>query len=221
MPLDAAMPRLAWPLSPQDEAAVVRTLDGREAALLVEIAGVDAPALVHRLGASVTAFARYEDIDFTQVEVLATVTWRLLSAPVPVLALWPRVLCVGVGCTGGIPANAFAASAEAMLHAAGLAPPAVAVVATTARRGAEPALSAWAQALGATFVTCDDATLAAHPGPTRSARMQARHGLPGVAEAAALATAGSTSLLLARQKAALPGGHHHTLAVARRAMAAA
>jgi|tagenome__1003787_1003787.scaffolds.fasta_scaffold20853810_2 hypothetical protein len=216
MPLDAVMPPIAWPLSPQDEAALVCALDGREAALLVDIEGVDAPALARRLGAPVTAFARYEDIDFTQIKVLVAVTWRLLSAPVPVLALCPRVLCVGVGCTSLIPSDAFAVSADSMLRAAGLAPNAVAVVASTARRAAEPALAAWAQALGAAFVTCDDARLAAHPGPTRSATVHARHGLPGVAEAAALATADATVLLLARQKAALPGGHHHTLAVARR-----
>jgi Cobalamin synthesis G C-terminus len=218
MPLDAVMPPIAWPLSPQDEAAVLRALDKRPAALLVEIAGVDTPALAHRLGAS--AFARLDDIDFTRFDALVTLTWRTLSAPVPVLPLWPRVLCVGVGCTGGIPSGAFAASAEAMLHAAGLAPQAVAVVATTARRAAEPALQTWAQALGAAFVACDDATLAAHPGPTRSAIMQERHGLPGVAEAAALATANTGPLLLPRQKASLPGGHHHTLAVVCRAEAA-
>jgi Cobalamin synthesis G C-terminus len=218
MPLDAAMPPIAWPLSPQDEAAVLCALDGRPAALLVEIAGVDAPSLARRLG--ILAFARLDDIDFTRFEILVTVTWRPLSAPVPVLPLWPRVLCVGVGCTGGIPSDALAASAEAMLHAAGLAPQAVAVVATTARRAAEPALQAWAQALGAAFVACDDAALAAHPGPTHSAITQARHGLPGVAEAAALATADTGPLLLIRQKASLPGGHHHTLAVARRMAAA-
>lgn len=212
MPLAAVMPPVAWPLSPQHEAAVLRALARRRAALLVELAGVDAPALAHRLGAS--AFARLDDIDFTRFDILVTLTWRTVSAPVPVVPLWPRVLSVGVGCTGGIPADAFAASAEAMLHAAGLAPLAVAVVATTARRAAEPALQGWAQRLGAAFVACDDATLAAHPGPTGSTYVQTRQGLPGIAEAAALATANAGTLLLPRQKASLPGGHHHTLAVA-------
>src|SRR5689334_5531958 len=114
MPLDAVMPPIAWPLSPPDEAAVLRALGGHAAALLVEIADVDAPPLARRLGAPV--FARLDDIDFARFDVLVTVTWRILAAPVPVLPLWPRVLCVGVGCTGGIPSGAFAASAEAMLH---------------------------------------------------------------------------------------------------------
>ncbi|WP_158258381.1 cobalamin biosynthesis protein [Rhodopila globiformis] len=218
MPLAAVMPPVAWPLSPQHDAAVLHALARRPAALLVELAGVDAPGLAHRLGG--VAFTRLDDIDFTRFDVLVTLTWRALSAPVPVVPLWPRVLCVGAGCTGGIPPDAFAASAEAILRAAGLAPQAVAVVATTARRAAEPALQAWAQGLGAGFVACDDATLAAHPGPTRSTYVQARHGLPGIAEAAALATANAGTLLLPRQKARLPGGHHHTLAVARRAEAA-
>ena len=69
MPLDAAMPRIAWPLSLQDEAAVARMLDARPAALLVEIEDVDASALARRFGTSVTAFAHYKDIDFARIEV--------------------------------------------------------------------------------------------------------------------------------------------------------
>ena len=73
--------------------------------------------------------------------------------------------------------------------------------------------------LGAGFVSFDDATLAAQPVTTRSARVQAAIGLPSVAEAAALAAAGPTDLLLTRRTAALPGGHHLTLAVGGRAEA--
>lgn len=124
------------------------------------------------------------------------------------------VLCVGVGCTRGAPAAAFAAAATAMLQAAGLAPEAVRLVATASRKQDEPALRHWADALGIPFISFDDTTLAAQPVATRSARVQQAIGLPAVAEAAALAAAGATELLLTRRTAELPGGHHLTLAVA-------
>ncbi len=125
-----------------------------------------------------------------------------------------RALCVGVGCTRGAPAAAFAAAAEAILDGAGLAPDQVCLVATACRKKDEPALRQWAELIGAGFVSFDDATLAAQPVATRSARVQAAVGLASVAEAAALAGAATTGLLLIRRIAALPGGHHLTLAVA-------
>ncbi len=124
------------------------------------------------------------------------------------------VLCVGVGCTRGAPVAALAAVATAMLQAAGLTPAAVRLVATAGRKQDEPALRHWAEALGVRFISFDDATLAAQPVVTRSTRVQAAIGLPSVAEAAALAAAGGTELLLTRRTAPLPGGHHLTLAVA-------
>ena len=126
----------------------------------------------------------------------------------------PLPLCVGLGCTRGAPAEALAAAATAMLHAAGLAAERVCVLASARHKQDEPALRQWAERLGARFVTFDDATLAAQPVATRLARVKAAIGLPSVAEAAALAAAARTELLLTRRSAALPGGHYLTLAVA-------
>ena len=126
-------------------------------------------------------------------------------------------LLVGVGCTRGAPAEALASAATAILHAAGLAPEAVRLVATARRKIDEPALRQWAEALGVPLMCFDDAALAAQNVATPSARVQQAIGLVSVAEAAALAAAERTELLLTRRSAALPGGHHLTLAVAREA----
>ncbi|CAH2601114.1 Cobalamin biosynthesis protein [Rhodovastum atsumiense] len=222
MPPAAGNRLAAWPPSEPTLAALAAAIGGRAVTLLVEPEEVDGTTLARRLerhcGTAVAVCHDRANLDFIHIEMLVTVTWRMPAAPVPVLALWPPVLVAGIGCTGGVPAETLAASATAMLRQAGLAPEAVGLVATSARRAEEPALHAWAEALGAGFVACDDATLAAQAVPTPSAQLQARLGVASVAEAAALAAAGATSLLLTRRKAALPGGHHHTLAVARRSL---
>lgn len=125
-----------------------------------------------------------------------------------------RTLCVGVGCTRGAEPAGLAATAEALLAESGLAPDAVRVVATARRKQGEPALRLWADAIGAAFMAFDDAALAAQPVVTRSERLRQTIGLASVAEAAALAAAGVTDLLVTRRKAALPGGHYMTFAVA-------
>ncbi len=125
-----------------------------------------------------------------------------------------RLLCVGVGCTRAAPPVALGAVAMELLQAAGLTPEAVALVATARRKQDEPALRQWADSLGARFASFADEILAAQPVATRSARVEAAVGLASVAEAAALAGAGTVELLVARRIAALPGGHHLTLAVA-------
>lgn len=124
-------------------------------------------------------------------------------------------LCVGLGCTRGAPPAAVAEAAAALLQAAGLAPASVRLLASARRKQDEPALCQWAAALCVPFITFDDATLAAQPVATRSARVRAATGLDSVAEAAALAAAAAGELLLTRRSAALPGGHFLTLAVAR------
>jgi hypothetical protein len=187
---------------------------GRPTALLLDVRNGGTPPLEQERRAHVTVFDRFEDIDFTHFEVLVAVTWRRYEAPVPTLHLWARALCVGVGCTRGTSPEAFARSADAMLSAAGLAPAAVRVVATATRKRDEPALRLWAASLGASFATFDDATLAAQPTVAPAPHVHEAAGLPPVAEAAALAAADRSELLLARRKASLPLGHHHTLAVA-------
>ena len=203
------------PLPEPDFTTVIsRFINHRPTALLLEVHDRGTRYLERSRPGHVEVFYRYEDIDFSRFELLLAVTYRRLSAPVPTLHLWARVLCVGVGCTRGAEPALLAASAEEILRQNGFASAAVRAVASASLKENEPALNQWAAKLGASFVTFDETTLSAQPIPTPSAIVQEKIGVPGVAEAAALAAAGQTELLLPKQKAALASGHHHTLAVA-------
>jgi precorrin-4 C11-methyltransferase len=200
--------------SPDFNAVVARFVNRRPTALLLEVRDRGTAFLERTRPANVTIFQHYEDIDFARFELLIVVTYRRLTPPVPCLQLWARALCVGIGCTRGAPPAPLAESANSLLAANNFPPAAVRCVASAALKADEPALRDWAATLGVEFVTFDDATLAAQPVVTPSAVVQEKIGLPSVAEAAALAAAAKGPLLLPKQKAALGGDHHHTLAVA-------
>ncbi len=214
--LDLLGPANGWiPAAIPDFTTVIaRYVNGRPTALLLDVRDSGTRRLERSVAGHVTLFWRFEDIDFSRFELLIAVTWRQYAAPVPVLHLWARALCVGVGCTRGIDPQALAASAAALLRAEGLAPAAVHTVASARLKQDEPALQQWAAALGADFTTFDETALSDWQVPNPSAIVAAHVGTPSVAEAAALASADRKDLLLAKQKAALPDGHHHTLAVA-------
>lgn len=200
--------------SPDLNAVIARFVNRRPTALLLEVRDRGTAFLERTRPEHVTVFQHYEDIDFTRFELLIAVTYRQLAAPVPSLQLWARALCVGLGCTRGAPTAGLAASAEALLAAHGLPRAAVRCIASASLKADEPALRDWAASLGAEFLTFNEATLAAQPIVTPSAVVHEKIGVPGVAEAAALAAAEGRELLLTKQKAAIAGGHHHTLAVA-------
>ena len=200
--------------SPDFNAVIARFVNRRPTALLLEVRDRGTAFLERTRPDHVAVFQRYEEIDFTRFELLIAVTYRRLAPPVPSLQFWARALCVGIGCTRGAPSTVLASSADALLAASNFPPAAVRCVASAALKADEPALRNWAAALGAEFLTFDDATLAGQPIATPSAIVQEKIGLPGVAEAAALAAAARGPLLVPKQKAALGDDHHHTFAVA-------
>jgi len=200
--------------SPDFNAVIARFVNRRPTALLLEVRDRGTDFLERTRPDHVAIFQRYEEIDFSRFELLVAVTYRHLAPPVPCLQLWARALCVGIGCTRGAPSAALATSADKLLATHDIPAAAVRCVASSKLKADEPALRDWAAALGAAFLTFDDATLAAQPITTPSAIVQEKIGLPGVAEAAALAAAARGPLLVPKRKAALDGGHHHTFAVA-------
>jgi cobalt-precorrin 5A hydrolase / precorrin-3B C17-methyltransferase len=119
------------------------------------------------------------------------------------LSFHPSTLALGVGCERHAPADELEKLVADTLAEAGLAPAAVACVASVALKAAEPAIHALAGQLGvpARFLARD--VLAAEAGrlATPSAVVEAEIGIPGVAEAAALAAAGPAGrLLVAKRK---------------------
>jgi cobalt-precorrin 5A hydrolase len=104
---------------------------------------------------------------------------------------------IGIGCKRGCPSEAILALVEhAMTAVPGACTPA-ALFTHEAKKG-ESGLRLAAQALGLPLIFLDAATLrqASARGATASPRVMELYGLPSIAEAAALAGAGPSSVLL-------------------------
>jgi cobalt-precorrin 5A hydrolase len=114
------------------------------------------------------------------------------------MGLAEAMMVAGLGCRRGArPADVAAAIAQA-LDVSGRAPAALARLATSEAKAQEPALREAAATLGLSLDAVPQAALrAAAPGClTHSARVLAEAGVPSLAEAAALASAGPGAVLL-------------------------
>jgi len=119
--------------------------------------------------------------------------------PHPDRLLWhPQLLVVGVGTSRGAPPEALVELVEATLAEAGLAPEAVACVASLDRKMDEPAVHATAARLGvpARFFSARELAAEASRLARPSAAVAEAVGVPGVAEAAALAAVGPDGRLV-------------------------
>lgn len=119
------------------------------------------------------------------------------------LVYHPPILALGVGCERDAPAGELAALVAETLDQAGLAPEAIASVVSVALKAAEPAIHALAHDLGvpARFLARETLAAEAPRLVTPSAVVEAEIGIPGVAEAAALAAVGPTGrLIVAKRK---------------------
>jgi len=116
------------------------------------------------------------------------------------------MIVAGVGCRKGAQAADIAAAIAAALAGAGLATTALALIATSARKGDEPGIAAAASAIGVPLVVVPQRDLEAAGArtATKSTRVIAVAGVPSVAEAAALAAAGPGARLIARRAAVGP-----------------
>ena len=108
------------------------------------------------------------------------------------LVYHPPLLVLGVGCERDAPAEELQQLVAETLEEAGLATPAVACVVSVALKAAAPAIQALAAGLGVPARFFSREALAAETPRlvTPSAVVAAEIGIPGVAEAAALAAVG-------------------------------
>src|SRR5690348_8917668 len=109
---------------------------------------------------------------------------------------------VGVGTVTGVDAGELEGLVEAALAEAGLVFADVRALATVDRRAAEPAIVRLARRHGWELLTFSARTLAAVPVPSPSARVLEVAGTPSVAEAAALAGAAATELIIGKRRSA-------------------
>ena len=114
------------------------------------------------------------------------------------------MMVAGLGCRRGARAEDVAAAIAHALDVAGRRPEALSRLATSATKADEPGLRTAAVALGLSLDAVPEAALlAAAPGClTHSARVVAHAGVPSLAEAAALASAGPGARLLGPRVAA-------------------
>lgn len=111
------------------------------------------------------------------------------------LILHPRRLFVGVGCRKGAPEQDILRHIRAVLASAGLAPEAVAGLASIEGKRDEPGLLRAAESLGLPLRFFSAAELAAYPVSAPSPKAVKRFGVQGVCEPAALAAAGKGARL--------------------------
>lgn len=126
------------------------------------------------------------------------------------------MMVAGLGCRRGARAEDVGAAITHALDLAGRRPEALSRLATSAAKADEPGLRAAAATLGLLLdAVPKDALLAAAPGClTHSTRVMEHAGVPSLAEAAALASAGPGARLLGPRVAV---AHSVTCALAERA----
>jgi cobalt-precorrin 5A hydrolase len=117
-----------------------------------------------------------------------------------------RMIVAGVGCRRGAAAREVAAAVETALARAGISPAELALMATSVRKQSEAGIVQAAGALGVPLVIVPQADLeaAGRRVVTASTRVMAVAGVGSVAEAAALAAAGTEARLLAPRVAVGP-----------------
>ena len=119
------------------------------------------------------------------------------------MAVGEAVIVAGVGCRKGAAAAEIGAAISAALERCGLATDALALIATSSAKGAEPGIRGAALALGVPMVLVEQRALvdAGERAATKSQRVLLRTGVSSLAEAAALAAAGPAARLIAQRVA--------------------
>lgn len=186
----------------------------RPTALLLEVRDRGAERLEASRPEHVDVYYRFEDIPAERYGLVIAVTHRCCECAVPVLYYRPAVLHVGVGCRRGCsPAGVYDHVAKE-LRRHGFSPCAVKAVATIELKKDEALVAELADRLAAETCIYTAAELEGVAVPNPSDKVLEVTGVPGVAEAAALRSAGNTALLVEKQKGQVTPGNDFTFAVA-------
>ena len=201
--------------------AVFAFVEKRPTALLLEVRDAGTGWLEMTRPEHVQVFQKLEDIDPDAFDLLIAVTPRLLPdlpKRLAVLAFRPPVLHMGFGCRRQCDPAGIPGYIDSRLREAGLSPLSLASVGTIELKKDEPLFQAlleqWPQARAEIY---DASTLADIEVPNPSDKALAATGSAGVAEAAALQSAGEGPLLIEKQKGKLTEGNDFTFALAQEA----
>jgi len=219
-PLDTIDTRFGWKREPVERKEmnnmIALFVNGNSTALLLEVRDKGTDCLESSLPAHVKVYYRFDEIDFSSVELLIAVTPFRYEAPVPALYYRPQVLHVGVGCRRQCDPEGIGQYITAGMNEKGLSELSVASIDTIELKKDEPLLGAlkeaWPQAQVNIF-SADDLKGIEVPNPSEKAF--AVTGLYGVAEASAIKAADMGPLLIVKQKGVLKEGNNFTFAVAQ------
>lgn len=195
--------------------AIFRFVNLRPTALLLEIKDRGTSYLERTRPPHVDLYYRWEDIPQERYELILAVTPRLYTSEKPLILYAPPVLHIGAGCRKDCSPDGIAEHIAQTLRSARLNPGSVRSVSTIDLKKDEPAIDAIARQFpeACRFIyTADE--LRDIPVPNPSEKVCAVTGIPGVAEACALKSAGEGPLLLEKQKGALSPGNEFTFAAA-------
>jgi cobalt-precorrin 5A hydrolase len=114
--------------------------------------------------------------------------------------VYPRCLCLGLGCRKGVPAREILAHVAQVLAREALAPQSLCAVGTASIKRDDPGLCEAAAALGADCVFYEPEVLATVEAAGQSETVRRRVGTGSVCEAAALLLSGAEGLLVEKAK---------------------
>ena len=195
--------------------AIALFVERHPTALLLEVRDAGTDYIESTLPGHVKVFVQYNDIDFSQFELLITIGPHTFDAPIPVLSYYPQVLHIGFGCRRQCRPDGIAEHIEKTLRENGLSPLSIASIGTIELKKDEPLLaslrSRWPWA-GTKVWAASDLEGIEVPNPSEKAFEVA--GVYGVAEGVALRSSNEGILLIEKQKGQLSEGNDFTFAVA-------
>lgn len=194
---------------------IAKFVNARPTALLLEIRDDGTDYLERTRPAHVDVFYHFEDIPQERYELLIAVTPFVHESEVPALYYRPAVLHLGVGCRKQCQPEGIGEVICSTLKEKGLSPLSVGTVATIDLKKDEPLVADLAGHFRAALRIYTSEELKDVVVPHPSEKVFEVTGTYGVAEAAALKSAGNTCLLLEKQKGLVTAGNDFTFAVAQ------
>lgn len=193
---------------------IIMFVNQEPTALLLEIRDKGTAYLEHTLPEHVKVFYHAEDIPFSSFKLLIAVTPYCHANPLPTLFYRPPVLHVGLGCQKACtPRGAWEHLREG-LQTHRLSPLSIVAVATIELKKEESLIADIVTKTRATFHVYTPEELNGIDVPNPSEKVFRVTSVAGVAEAAALKSAGNHRLIVEKQKVRLAEGNNFTYAVA-------
>lgn len=185
----------------------------RPTALLLDVRDRGTDFLESSRPEHVDVYYHFEDIPKDRYELMIAVTPFLYESPIPVLYYHPQVLHLGVGCRKDCRPDGVWAYLCEELKRKGISPLAIGRIATIELKKDEPLVAELAGnwGVGAEIYSAEELKDIEVPNP--SEKVFEVTGVYSVSEAAAMKSAGNSSLILEKQKGQVTPGNDFTFAV--------